>query len=49
MVRGFDERGDGLVSAHADDHALVEELGDMRLTKDDFEVAQLQLAIDYTT
>ena len=47
--RGFDERVDGLVSAHADDHALVEELGDMRLTKDDFEVAQLQLAIDYTT
>jgi Xaa-Pro aminopeptidase len=48
VVRGFDHGVDELVPQHADDHALVEALGDMRLVKDDFEVAQLQLAIDYT-
>ncbi len=48
VVRGFDNEVDALVPPHADDHSLVEALGDMRLVKDDFEVAQLQLAIDYT-
>jgi SAM-dependent methyltransferase len=48
VVRGFDNEVDALVPPHADDHSLVEALGDMRLIKDDFEVAQLQLAIDYT-
>lgn len=48
VVRGFDSDVDQLVPPHADDHSLLEALGDMRLVKDDFEVAQLQLAIDYT-
>jgi len=48
VVRGFDSAVDQLVPPHPDDHSLVEALGDMRLVKDDFEVAQLQLAIDYT-
>lgn len=49
IVRGFDASVDEIVAPHADDHALLEALGDMRLVKDDFEIAQLQLAIDYTT
>jgi Xaa-Pro aminopeptidase len=48
VVRGFDSEVDQLVPPHPDDHSLVQSLGDMRLVKDDFEVAQLQLAIDYT-
>jgi len=49
VVRGFDARVDGLVSASDDDHQLVEFLSHMRLTKDEFEIAQLQVAIDHTT
>lgn len=49
VVRGFDTRIDSLVPASDDDHQLVELLSHMRLTKDDFEIAQLQVAIDHTT
>jgi Xaa-Pro aminopeptidase len=50
VVRGFDASVDAQVSSEDDaDHALLEVLSELRLTKDDFEVAQLQLAIDYTT
>ena len=47
-VRGVDPRVDVLVEAHAEDVQLVNALSELRLVKDDFEVAQLQLAIDYT-
>mgnify|MGYP006270066521 CR=1 FL=1 len=49
VVRGFDARIDSLIPASDDDHQLVELLSHMRLTKDDFEIAQLQVAIDHTT
>ena len=49
VVRGFDARVDSLVSASDVDHQLVEFLSHMRLTKDEFEIAQLQVAIDHTT
>ncbi len=48
VVRGFDSLLDGLVPANHADELLATALSEMRLTKDDFEVAQLQLAIDYT-
>jgi Xaa-Pro aminopeptidase len=47
-LRGIDARVDALVGAHEDDDALAAALGEHRLVKDDFEVAQLQLAIDAT-
>lgn len=47
-LRGFDARVDALVEPSESDHALSEYLSEMRLVKDDFEIAQLQLAIDYT-
>ncbi|HEY5113565.1 MAG TPA: aminopeptidase P family protein [Coriobacteriia bacterium] len=47
-VRGFDESVDAAVEANAADHELTETLSELRLVKDDFEVEQLQLAIDYT-
>lgn len=49
VVRGFDARVDALVAPSDDDHRLVELLSDMRLVKDEFEIAQLQAAIDHTT
>jgi len=48
-VRGYDPKVDTLLTANERDHELGERLSDMRLVKDDFELAQLQLAIDYTT
>ena len=48
VVRGFDASLDALVAAQRDDHLLAEALSEMRLTKDEFEVAQLQLAVDHT-
>jgi Xaa-Pro aminopeptidase len=47
-VRGFDTAVDGLIEPCDDDHELLTVLSEFRLVKDDFEVAQLQLAIDYT-
>ena len=47
-VRGFDANVDGLIEPHDDDHELLIVLSEFRLVKDDFEVSQLQLAIDYT-
>ena len=47
-VRGIDAGVDALFEANADDHLLAEALGEDRLTKDEFEVAQLQSAVDFT-
>jgi Xaa-Pro aminopeptidase len=47
-VRGFDAYVDSIVEVNGDDRRLATELSELRLVKDDFEVAQLQLAIDYT-
>lgn len=47
-VRGFDPFVDGIVEAHEDDELLLTWLSEHRLVKDDFEIAQLQLAVDYT-
>ena len=47
-VRGFDAKLDDYLEANKDDEVLVTTLSEHRLAKDDFEVAQLQLAIDYT-
>jgi Xaa-Pro aminopeptidase len=43
-LRGFDARVDALVSAHDDDARLGEVLSELRLVKDDFEVAMLEQA-----
>ena len=48
VVRGFDATVDGLVPATATDEQLTHTLSEMRLVKDDYEVAQLQVAIDAT-
>lgn len=48
LVRGFDATLDGTLAANTADHDAVEILSELRLTKDDFEIAQLQLAIEYT-
>ena len=47
-VRGFDASVDALVPAHEDDHRLATHLSEMRLVKDDYEVAQLREAIAHT-
>ena len=47
-VRGYDATLDSMIEPHVDDEQLSVALGELRLVKDDFEVAQLQLAIDYT-
>lgn len=47
-MRGVDARVDGLVKVNEEDHALAVALSQLRLVKDDFEIAQLQLAVDYT-
>jgi Xaa-Pro aminopeptidase len=47
-VRGFDAYVDSIIEANDDDKRLVTQLREMRLVKDDFEITQLQLAIDYT-
>jgi Xaa-Pro aminopeptidase len=46
--RGVDARVDALVAPGEADHLVTEAIAEMRLTKDDFEVAQLQLAVDAT-
>jgi Xaa-Pro aminopeptidase len=47
-IRGFDEVVDGLLAENNDDKQLPVALSEQRLVKDEFEVAQLQLAISYT-
>ena len=47
-LRGFDAAVDQMIAPHAQDSALAQASSELRLIKDDFEVAQLQLAIDYT-
>jgi len=47
-VRGFDERIDALIKVNDEDAQLTRALSEMRLVKDEFEIAQLQLAVDYT-
>jgi Xaa-Pro aminopeptidase len=48
VLRGIDDRVDRRVPAHESDHALAEFLGEMRLVKDSFEVAQLEEAVAHT-
>ncbi|MFZ1062841.1 MAG: aminopeptidase P family protein [Acidimicrobiales bacterium] len=47
-LRGFDGAVDALLEENDDDEQLAIALGEQRLVKDDFEVAQLQLAVNYT-
>jgi Xaa-Pro aminopeptidase len=47
-VRGFDKNLDDYLEPNKDDASLAAALGELRLVKDEFEVAQLQLAVDYT-
>jgi Xaa-Pro aminopeptidase len=47
-LRGFDRSIDEVLSPNELDSELAESLSEMRLVKDDFEVAQLQRAVDYT-
>jgi Xaa-Pro aminopeptidase len=47
-LRGFDTGVDRLVKESANDQELASTLSEQRLVKDEFEIAQLQLAIDYT-
>lgn len=47
-VRGFDHKLDDHLEANKDDQGLATALSELRLVKDDFEIAQLQLAVDYT-
>lgn len=47
-LRGFDARVDALTVSHAEDEQLAIALSEHRLVKDDFEIAELQLAISYT-
>ena len=47
-LRGFDASVDALIDPSDADAELATVLSEQRLIKDDFEVAQLQLAIDYT-
>ncbi len=48
VLRGFDAKVDQLVDASEGDESLARAMGEQRLVKDDFEVDQLQLAINYT-
>ncbi len=47
-VRGFDAFVDSIIEANEGDQRLATALSEMRLVKDEFEIAQLQLAVDYT-
>jgi Xaa-Pro aminopeptidase len=48
VLRGHDARVDAAVAPDARDAELSAVLSELRLVKDDFEVAQLQLAVDHT-
>ncbi len=47
-LRGFDAKIDSLITASADDEQVAVVLSEHRLVKDEFEIAQLQVAIAYT-
>jgi Xaa-Pro aminopeptidase len=47
-LRGFDDNVDALLGQNDDDEQLAIALSEQRLVKDDFEIAQLQLAVNYT-
>jgi Xaa-Pro aminopeptidase len=47
-LRGFDASVDALYEASPSDGDLATALSELRLIKDDFEIAQLQVAIDHT-
>jgi len=47
-VRGFDAKVDAMIDVHPDDERMAATLSEMRLTKDDYEVAQLEEAIAHT-
>ena len=47
-VRGFDESVDCMFKENKHDEELHQVLHEMRLTKDSFEIEQLQVAIDFT-
>ena len=47
-VRGFDAGVDAMIDAHEDDARLTTHLSEMRLVKDDYEIAQLEEAIAHT-
>ncbi|MGA2432590.1 MAG: aminopeptidase P family protein [Acidimicrobiales bacterium] len=47
-LRGFDDDVDALLDENEDDEQLAIALSEQRLVKDDFEIAQLQLAVQYT-
>ncbi|HEY5010269.1 MAG TPA: M24B family metallopeptidase, partial [Acidimicrobiales bacterium] len=47
-VRGFDARVDDYLETNKDDEMLATALSEDRLVKDEFEIAQLQLAVDFT-
>jgi len=47
-LRGFDDEVDALLDENEDDEQLAIALSEQRLVKDDFEIAQLQLAVQYT-
>jgi Xaa-Pro aminopeptidase len=47
-VRGFDQKLDDYLEPNKDDQVLATALSEQRLVKDDFEIAQLQLAVEYT-
>ncbi len=47
-LRGFDATIDGLIEESELDEELAVALSEMRLAKDDFEIEQLQLAVDAT-
>jgi len=47
-LRGFDDDVDALLDGNNEDEQLAIALSEQRLVKDDFEIAQLQLAVNYT-
>ncbi len=47
-VRGFDKKLDEFLEPNKDDQTLATALSELRLVKDEFEISQLQLAVDYT-
>jgi len=48
VLRGLDPRVDKLIPANDDDNALATTLSELRMVKDDFEIQQLQIAVNAT-
>ena len=49
ITRGYDHRIDVIVPVSDDDATLSSELAEMRLVKDEYEIARIQEAVDMTT